>query len=712
MRNLQQSLTSGNVSLVPQPYPAPSRRHLAIQTRNSLISLGTERMLVSFGQANLIQKAKQQPDKVKQVIEKVKTDGLAPTMQSVFARLDEPLPLGYSNAGVVLEIGEGVSGFAPGDRVVSNGPHAEVVSVSQNLAAKIPDNVSFEEAAFTVVASIGLQGLRLAEPTLGETVVVIGLGLIGQLTVQLAKAHGCRVIGTDIDESKRRLAESFGVETLDAAGPVPEQIMARTNGTGADAVLITASSSSNDIMHQAAQMSRKRGRIILVGVVGLELSRADFYEKELTFKVSCSYGPGRYDPEYEQKARDYPLPYVRWTEQRNFEAVLSCMASGALNVKPLISEIVEFEKAPEVYAKLTESKSIATLLRYPEKVDMQRTIRIMPEKPVKSAAGGKPRIGVIGAGLFTKVTMLPALAKTDASLACICSKSGGSLSYLAKKFSIAQCTTDANVIWSDKSINGVIITTRHNQHAPMVLAGLRAGKHVFVEKPLCLSTEELAEIQTAVAENNNPNASVMVGFNRRFSAHTKKIKQLLGENPGLISGVFTFNAGAIPKSHWTQDPQVGGGRILGEACHFIDLFRHIAASPIREVYAVNAGPDRDPLSDIVMITLKCENGSTGVINYLSNGNKRWPKEQLQIYSSGRILSLNNFRTLESAGFRNFGKLKTASQDKGHAAELSAWIGFIQKGGNPLIPFDEIVNGAKATFAAVESLTCGKSISVE
>jgi predicted dehydrogenase len=711
MKQAYQSLKTGIIELADSAVPRAGCHSLLLQSRSSLISLGTERMLVSFGQANLLQKAKQQPDKVKQVIEKVKTDGLAPTMQSVFARLDEPLPLGYSNAGVVLEFGEGVSGFAPGDRVVSNGPHAEVVSVSQNLAAKIPDGVSFEEAAFTVVASIGLQGLRLAEPTLGETVVVIGLGLIGQLTMQLAKAHGCRVIGTDIDDSKRKLAERFGVETLDAARPVVDQVMAKTNGVGADAVLITASSSSNDIMHQAAQMSRKRGRIILVGVVGLELSRADFYEKELTFRVSCSYGPGRYDPSYEQKARDYPLPYVRWTEQRNFEAVLACMARGALNVKPLISEIVAFDKAPEVYAKLTESQSIATLLRYPEQVAMERTIRTTPPEQIKQGAG-KPRIGVIGAGLFTKVTMLPALAKTDASLAYICSQSGGSLPYLAKKFSIAQCTTDSDVIWNDQSVNGVIITTRHNQHAPMVLEGIRAGKHVFVEKPLCLTTDELERIQTAVSEHASANVSVMVGFNRRFSPHTQKIKQLLGDAPGIISGVFTFNAGAIPQDHWTQDPRVGGGRILGEACHFIDLFRHIAASPIREVFAVNAGPEKNPLSDIVMITLKCENGSTAVINYLANGNKRWPKEQIQIYSSGRIVSLNNFRTLEAVGFKKFTKLKTPSQDKGHAAELSMWTRFIQHGGKPPIPFDEIVHSAKATLAAAASLKSGARITVE
>jgi predicted dehydrogenase len=464
-------------------------------------------------------------------------------------------------------------------------------------------------------------------------------------------------------------------------------------------------------MHQAAQMSRKRGRIILVGVVGLELRRSDFYEKELTFMVSCSYGPGRYDPVYEQKGEDYPLAYVRWTERRNFEAVLQCMANGTLQVAPLTGEIVDFDTAPQIYATLGESKSIATLLRYPEQVDMKRTIRFVSEKRQREGAG-KPKIAVIGAGNFTKVTMLPALAKTDAGIEYICSRSGSSLSYLSKKFSIAHCTTDIETVWNDRSINGVIVTTTHNNHAPMVLRGIEAGKHVFVEKPLCLTEEELETIVEAAEKDRDGKISVTVGFNRRFSPHTQKIKQLLGENPGVISAIFTINAGEIPATHWTQDAHIGGGRIIGEACHFIDLFRYIAASPIREVFAVNTGEGADPLSDMVMITLKCSNGSTAVINYLSNGNKRWPKEQMQIYSSGRIVSMDNFRVVRGAGFRKFSSFKTRSQDKGHSAEFDSWVRFIENGGNTIIPFDETINVTRATFAVIDSIKRGERVIID
>ncbi|MEO6977136.1 MAG: bi-domain-containing oxidoreductase, partial [Mucilaginibacter sp.] len=545
----------------------------------TLVSLGTERMLVEFGKSNLISKARQQPDKVKQVLDKIKTEGLIPTLEAVFNKLGEPLPLGYCNVGKVIEVGEGVSEFKIGDRVASNGQHAEFVCVPKNLVAQIPQEVSDEEAAFTVIGSIGLQGIRLLNPTLGETVVVIGLGLIGLLTAQLLVANGCRVIGVDIDEEKLALSEQWGVIPYNSRSGDPVKFVESvTHGLGADAVVITASVKGDEIISQSAKMSRKRGRIVLVGVIGLNISRAEFYEKELSFQVSCSYGPGRYDEDYEQRGIDYPLAFVRWTEKRNFEAILQSIASGKLKVKELITEVVDLADFQNIYSTISARKSIASLLKYPEANAQSPAETIILKET--AFGGAKGVIGIIGSGNFTKMTMLPALKGSGAGYKYIASAGGVSGTALARKYGFSHSTTNYHEILNDNEVDLVLITTRHNKHAVMTSEALAAGKHVFVEKPLALNNDELLVIVNVYNGQLNP-PTITVGFNRRFSPHSIKVKSIIGNAP--VNVVATMNAGFIPDNVWVHDMNVGGGRIIGEACHFIDLITYFTGSKVLAV---------------------------------------------------------------------------------------------------------------------------------
>jgi predicted dehydrogenase/threonine dehydrogenase-like Zn-dependent dehydrogenase len=629
------------------------------------------------------------------------------TLEAVFNKLGQPLPLGYCNVGQVLAVGEGVTDISVGYRVVSNGPHAEVVCVPRNLVSKISDKVSDEEAAFTVIGSIGLQGVRLLNPTLGETIVVIGLGLIGLLTAELLRLNGCRVIGVDLDEQKLKIAAQKGIITCNPSqGDNPVKFVeSLTNGVGADGVIITASAKSDEIISQAALMSRKRGRIILVGVIGLNLSRAEFYEKELSFQVSCSYGPGRYDDDYEQKGADYPLPFVRWTENRNFQTILQLIESGLLDVKPLITEVVPLEEYQTIYSDMGKGSSIASLLAYPEKPSTQSTVRYQSV----SFAGQKGVIGIIGAGNFTKMTLLPALKgsamqsganQIQINLKYIASANGLSGTALAQKHGIAFSTTDYNEILKDEEVDLVMITTRHNQHARLTIEALKAGKHVFVEKPLAIFEEEFEEL---LKKSTLSNKSITVGFNRRFSPHAQKMKALLGNAP--MNVIATMNAGFIPSNSWVHDRAVGGGRILGEACHFIDLITYLTGSRVTSVCMNAMGISPTETTDNASILLRYENGSMGVINYFSNGHKSYSKERVEVYSQERTLILDNFRTLEGYGFKGFSKLKTG-QDKGHKTQFQELIKRIQTGGEPLIPFDEIVNTTQASFAAIRSLKEG------
>lgn len=706
MKQVLQNLKDGSTEVADVPCPRVGAGQLLIRTISTLVSAGTERMLVDFGKASLIDKARQQPDKVRMVLDKVRSDGLLPTVDAVRNKLDQPMSMGYCNVGEVVEVGPGVTNFVVGERVASNGKHAEMVVVPVNLCAKVPDAVPDDAAAFTVLGAIALQGVRLAQPTLGEVVVVTGLGLIGLLTVQLLKAQGCRVIGFDFDADKVALARRFGAEAMDLSGgadPVAAAI-AFSRSRGVDAVIITASTKSNEPMKQAAQMCRKRGRLVLVGVTGLELSRSDFFEKELTFQVSCSYGPGRYDPNYEEKGQDYPVGFVRWTEQRNFEAVLDMLGEGKLNVSPLITHRFGIDEAPAAYSVVGGGEpSLGIVLRYAE----PREVGIRPASTVsiastKSAerATRKPdavRISVVGAGNYASAMLIPAFKKAGADLARIASAGGVSSLHIGRKFGFAEATTDTAGLLADPSVDAVVVCTRHDTHADYVTRALAAGKHVFVEKPLAINHQDLVRISEAA---QNSQRMVMVGFNRRFAPHTRKIKQLLESAPGPKSFVMTVNAGFIPPSHWTQDPTAGGGRLVGEACHFIDLLRFLAGTPIchQQVLAMRA-----ETKDSFSINLSFACGSLGTIVYLANGSKAFPKERLEVFASGRVLQLDNFRRMRAFGWPGFSSMNLWSQDKGQKSCASAFVEAVRQGRGSPIPLPELQEVGRVTIDLAQAL---------
>lgn len=708
MRQILQDMANGGTTVTEAPAPQCTSGHVLIATTTSLISAGTERMLVGFGKASLIDKARQQPEKVKMVFEKVQTDGLLTTYDAVKSKLAQPLALGYCNVGVIHEIGHGVDGLKVGDRVVSNGPHADVVKVPKNLCAKIPDQVSDEAAAFAVVASIGLQGIRLAEPTLGECFVVTGAGLIGLLTIQMLRANGCRVLAIDFDQSKLELAKQFGAEVCNPGrGEDPVATgLAFSRGLGIDGVIITASTKVSDPVTQAARMSRKRGRIILVGVTGLELNRADFYEKELSFQVSCSYGPGRYDAEYEDKGHDYPLGFVRWTEQRNFVAVLDMLAAGTLNVDPLITHRFDFEDAPQAYNVLTEDQAgLGILLKYPSAIASRlgqnvvlKPIQVEPENAV---------VGFIGAGNYASRILIPAFKKASAQLHTIVTAGGINGVIHGSKTGFAEASTDLNAMLQHPEINTIAIVTRHNSHASMVEKVLAAGKHVFVEKPLALHVDEIDRIEQLYQQQSTTDrySRVMVGFNRRFAPQVQKMKALLDTVKEPKSFIMTMNAGAIPAEHWTQDLQIGGGRIIGEACHFIDLMRFLAGSKIVSIQARRMGETDavQVLEDKASMTFGFEDGSFGTIFYLANGASSFPKERIEVFTAGRVLQLDNFRKLKGFGWPGFNKMNLWRQDKGQEACAAAFVESIRQGQPTPIPADEIFEVARVTLQVAEIL---------
>lgn len=705
MRQLLQNMRNGSVTLTEVPCPSDRPGRLLIRTTASLVSSGTERMLLDFAKAGFLQKARKQPDKVKMVLDKIRTDGLVPTIETVRNKLEQPMEMGYCNVGRVLEAGRGITGYQEGDRVASNGKHAEVVSVPVNLCAKIPDAVTDEEAAFTVLSAIALQGIRLAQPTLGELVVVTGLGLIGLLTVQLLKANGCHVLGIDLDEQKLALAAEFGARTINLRNgedPVASSL-AYSRGRGVDAVIVTAATRSNEPIHQAALMCRKKGRIVLVGVTGLELSRDDFYEKELSFQVSCSYGPGRYDPNYEDKGNDYPIGYVRWTEQRNMEAALDLMAEGRLNVKPLISHRFSIDDAPAAYEVVTgKEPSLGILLRYhdltQESEDNLRKSSVVITQTAPLSPGAKACVGFIGAGNYASSILIPAFRNAGARLKAVSSAQGLSGVLAAKKYGIEQTTTNTAQLFEDTEINTIVIATRHNTHAGFVIRALESGKSVFVEKPLCLTLEELAQLEQVYQLNldNGAPKLVMVGYNRRFSPQVQKISELLHGVNSPKAFIMTVNAGHIPVDHWTQDPLVGGGRIIGEGCHFIDLLRFLARSPVS---SWRVSSMKAHTRDTVSIELQFADGSIGTVHYFANGSKQFPKERLEVFCEGRVLQLDNFRRMSAYGWPGFNKMNLWRQDKGQNFCVCSFIKGIENGGHAPIAFEEIVEGTRISILA-------------
>lgn len=703
MKQVLQSLTNGATEIADAPAPGVKHGQLLIRTSRTLVSAGTERMLLDFGKANLIDKARQQPDKARMVLEKVKTDGLMPTLETVRNKLGQPLAPGYCNVGTVMQVGAGVTGFASGDRVASNARHAEFASVPQNLCAKVPAMVDDESAAFTVIGAIALQGIRLAQPTLGELVVVTGLGLIGLMTVQLLRAHGCRVLGIDFDPDKLALARNFGAEVVDLAAGQDPVVAAQTfsRDRGVDAVILTAATRSSEPVHQAALMCRKRGRIVLVGVTGLELSRADFYEKELTFQVSCSYGPGRYDANYEEKGNDYPIGYVRWTEQRNFQAILDLMADGRLDVKPLISHRFMIQDAKEAYDLVSSDRpSMGILLEYPgvEITPASRTVRLTSLPRLLSRKGkGGVAVSFVGAGSYATGVLIPAFKAARARLRSVASGAGVSGLHAGRKYGFEEATTDTDRLFVDSETDAVVIATRHESHAHFVRQALRAGKHVFVEKPLCLTLDDLDQIEKEYSVLSTQSSAIpllMVGFNRRFAPQAQEMKRLLDGVIGPKAFIMTVNAGAIPAEHWTQDKEVGGGRIVGEACHFIDLLRFLAGAPITSWRRA----DMDgPAQDTVTLQLGFADGSIGAVHYFANGSKSFPKERVEVFSAGRVLQLDNFRKMRGYGWPGFKKMNLWRQDKGQDACVAAFVSAIAEGGPVPIAMEELFEVSRVTI---------------
>jgi predicted dehydrogenase/threonine dehydrogenase-like Zn-dependent dehydrogenase len=697
MKQLLQRYDTGEMRLADVPVPGATGVQLLVETRASLISAGTERSIVEVSRAGLVEKARKRPDQVRQVLDKVRTDGVAATLESVQSKLREPFPLGYCSAGVVVQTGSRVHGFAAGDRVVTNGPHSEYVLVPHTLAARIPPGVSFEHAAFTPVAAIALQGIRLAAPTLGETVVVYGLGLIGLLAVQLLRANGCRVIGIDRDAARLALAGRFGATVIhggeaDAVG----RVLAETGQVGADAVLLTLAASSDEPVHEAAAMSRRRGRLVLVGVTGLSLRRDDFYRKELSFAVSCSYGPGRYDPFYEDEGHDYPIGFVRWTEQRNFEAVLALMETGALDPAPLVTHRFAFERAHEAYDVITKgSGSLGVLLDYPDRggaaPDAAARTVILAAGPARRArpdAESAPgRVAVIGAGAFARRTLLPLVAKAGFHLDTVVSSRGTSAGVLARQLGFERASTDLDAVLASPHIDTVFVLTRHDSHAALALRALRAGKHVFVEKPLALTEADLDELELETAASGR---LLTVGFNRRFAPHAVRLSAEVADRAGPLSLIITVNAGSIPADHWAHHPELGGGRIIGEGCHFVDLARALAGVPIVRGGTLRA---RDAggraVEDIAHITLGFADGSTAVVHYLSSGARVFPKERIEAFADGRTLVIDNWRRFRDHGARASLRPGFGRQDKGHAAELRAWHEAVTRTGQPPIPLPEL-----------------------
>lgn len=712
MKQILQKLNDGSTLIATVPKPVVLPGTLLIETRRTLVSAGTERMLVEFGKASLIEKARKNPERVKQVLQKARTDGVATTLEAVRSKLSQPIPLGYCNAGVVAAVGAGVSGFTVGDRVVSNGSHAELVRVPINLCAKIPDTVNDDAAAFTVLAAIGLQGLRLANPTLGETFAVIGLGLIGLITVQLLRANGCTVIGIDPDPERCALAEGFGAQTVCLGDGVDSvaHVLAATGGVGADGVLIAAATASNEPIEQAAKMSRKRGRIVLVGVVGLSLDRALFYEKELTFQVSCSYGPGRYDPDYEEKGRDYPLGFVRWTEQRNFEAVLQLMAARSFDPSRLVTHRFALEEAEAAYAQISVPGTLGVLLEYESSTTdspkWDRTVSLASEAEA-TKPGSVPVAGFLGYGNYASRMLVPAFKAAGIALDTVVTTGGPLAATSGKEAGFRRASTDIEAILDDPSINILAVATRHNDHAGSIVRGLEAGKAVFVEKPLAITSEQLEAVRQAYSNALASNASplLMAGFNRRFSPHTRALKAWLDRRSEPVSLILLMNAGAIPSDHWTQDFNVGGGRIIGEACHLIDLARFLVGHPIAGVHttAMRAAGDAAVVSDKAHIALAFEDGSTAVVNYLANGAASFPKERVEAFCGGGTVVIDNFIGVKGYNAPGVGGRRGWRQDKGQIGCTKAFAEAVATGGPSPIPFEELVEVAEVCIQATDQI---------
>ncbi len=713
MQQLTQDLKKGKMQILEVPFPALGKGQVLVRNHFSVISPGTEGKTVADARKGYIAKAKARQKEVRQVVESVKTSGLVETYQRVMNRLEAPSALGYSSAGEVIALGTEVSGFRVGDRVACAGSgavHADVVAVSENLCVKVPAEVDLRQAAFAALVAVALQGIRQADLRLGENCMVIGLGLIGQITIKLLNASGITSMGIDIKEEQVQLAKKNNAHLAlnRNRGDIEEIIFHHTNGHGADAVIITASSSSNDPLELAGALCRKKGKVVIVGEVPGGFSRENYYRKELDLRMSCSYGPGRYDPQYEEHGQDYPIGYVRWTENRNMQAYIDLLVKNKLNMEPLITHVFDLIDAPKAFRMILErSESFCgILIRYDTGKELKSKV-ILKEKSYPAA---EPNVGLIGAGSFAKNVLLPGM-KGLCNLVAVAAAHGNNARYAADKYGFNYCTDKADGIIADENINTVFIATRHNLHAEYVIKALKKEKNVFVEKPLAFTAAELAEINEvyhSLLTTHHPSPRLMVGFNRRFSPHILKVKSLfLPGQPKAMN--FRINAEPLPKDHWVHDPGIGGGRIIGEVCHFLDLAMYIAGAKITTVYA-SAVPDPADLMDTLLINLSFENGSIANISYFSNGSKKVSKEYLEIFCNGQTIIIHDFKTMEIYG-KSVSKMKLKIQDKGHKKELSCFFDSIRTGAQSPISFDDIYHSTAVTFAVIESLQTNRRISM-
>lgn len=708
-------MNDGKTVVEEVPVPVTRRGTALVRTSASLVSAGTERMLVDFAEKNLIGKAAARPDLVRQVISKAEREGLLPTLEAAFNKLDQPMPLGYSSAGTIVEVGTGMGEFKPGDRVACAGGgyavHAEYDLVPLNLLAKLPDSVDFESAAFTTLGAIAMHGFRLSKPLIGETVCIIGLGLLGLLAAQIARSAGCAVFGVDLSPDRVKLAQDLGFSAslnencLDLVSGI-------TDGRGFDHVLICADTSSDDTVLLAGQVARDRGSVVAVGAVGLDIPRKIYYEKELNFIVSRSYGPGRYDPQYEENGMDYPPGYVRWTEGRNLQSFVDLLASGKVDVKPLISHRFPIGDAPKAYELITgRSKApfLGVLLTYPNSQDDEQVQRRVLNPVAAAIATPEIRVGVLGAGNYAQAVFLPILKKTGgAELSGIVTASGLSAQQAARKFGFRFAATAEEEVLTNPDINTVVILTRHQHHARQVITALKNRKSVYCEKPLALTPEELNEIADLLKEENTP--LLTVGYNRRFAPMVTQMAEFFKNRSEPLFMNYRVNAGFLPLAHWLHDVEQGGGRIIGEGCHFIDLLTLLTGELPVSIHAAGLPDQNKYYRDNVQLTLQYADGSLGTISYLANGNKNYAKERLEVFSGGRIAILNDFRSLElvTETHKSISRSRLR-QDKGHAAAWKTFLEATKTGGPPPIPYEQLLSTSRASFAAVEALRSGSRI---
>ncbi len=719
MKQILQNNKTGRMAVADVPAPIAQRGRVLVRAAASLISAGTEKMAVDEGKKSLLERARERPELVRQVIEKAKNEGVIKTINAVRSKLGSSTALGYSAAGLVLDVGEDVTEFRAGERVACAGAgyasHAEVLSVPKNLCVRLPDEVSFEDGAFGTLGAIALQGVRLAEPTLGEAVVVIGLGLLGQITVQLLKANGCRVFGVDLDPAKVELARELGADAAAVSDDEVRRAVAEwSRGRGADAVLITAATPSNQPVELAGEISRVKGRVVAVGMVGMDVPRNLYFKRELSLTVSMSYGPGRYDPEYEERGHDYPFAYVRWTENRNIEAFLDLVAAGRVNVGRLITHrfsIEEGERAYQLIGGETKESYLGIVLQYDTERELERRIEVKSSVKASTAARASAvRVGMIGAGVYAQAMLLPNFKSAGADFRAIATAGGVTARDLAEKYGFDYCASDSDEILNDPEVNLVVVATRHNLHAELARKALLAGKHVFVEKPLALNEEELEGVLDA---GLNSAGRLTVGFNRRFSPLARAAREFFAGRQSPLSISYRVNAGRIPKSHWLQDPVEGGGRIVGEVCHFVDLMHFLTNSRVTRVYAESvAGRNQEAVDeDNVFVTLRFADGSNGSIAYLSEGDKAMPKERVEIFGGGKSFVLDDFRNASGYTGGREESTKPRQQDKGQADEARAVCEMVLTGGGALIELDDLAATTRATFRMLESLRTGLAVSL-